>query len=268
MSKTAQSESSKWGDLQVRLVSGGAMLVVGLAAISLGGVGFELLVVFATGLMVWELARLCDLDRPNAAVVLGLLTAAVISAQQDVSGAIALALYLLVPLIGFALLSKRKFLFLIYALAISVATGALIQFRADFGADWIFWMILVIIASDTLGYLIGRSVGGPKFWPKISPKKTWSGTVAGWVGAALVGIAFALWSGAGMALVGLSILVAFAGQMGDIAESALKRLVGIKDSSDLIPGHGGLLDRFDAMLGAVLLLAILVYGLGWNGVTF
>ena len=169
---------------------------------------------------------------------------------------------------GVLLLSKRKAQFLIYALAILIATGALIQFRADFGADWILWIILVIIASDTLGYLIGRSVGGPKFWPKVSPKKTWSGTIAGWVGAAIVGMVFALWTGVGTALIGLSVLVAFAGQMGDIAESALKRFVGIKDSSDLIPGHGGLLDRFDAMLGAVLLLAFLVYGLGWNGVAF
>ena len=268
MSKSAQSENTKWDDLQVRLASGGAMLIVGLAAIYVGGVGFELLVVFATGLMIWELAQMCDQDLPNMSVLLGLLSAAVISTQQDVSGAIALICYLLVPLAGVLLLSKRKAQFLIYALAILIATGALIQFRADFGADWILWIILVIIASDTLGYLIGRSVGGPKFWPKVSPKKTWSGTIAGWVGAAIVGMVFALWTGVGTALIGLSVLVAFAGQMGDIAESALKRFVGIKDSSDLIPGHGGLLDRFDAMLGAVLLLAFLVYGLGWNGVAF
>jgi phosphatidate cytidylyltransferase len=108
------------------------------------------------------------------------------------------------------------------------------------------------------GYFAGRILGGPKFWPKVSPKKTWSGTIAGWVGAALVGLAF--WA-AGLgeaALIWVSPLVGFAGQMGDIAESAIKRRAGVKDSSNLIPGHGGLMDRFDALAFAAILAVILL----------
>jgi phosphatidate cytidylyltransferase len=100
-------------------------------------------------------------------------------------------------------------------------------------------------------------LGGPKFWPAISPKKTWSGTVAGWLGAALVGFGFVIAGYAGWGLVALSPLVALAGQMGDIAESWVKRRAGVKDSSSLIPGHGGVLDRFDAMTGAIVLLILL-----------
>jgi len=115
----------------------------------------------------------------------------------------------------------------------------------------------VVVASDVLGYFAGRMLGGPKFWPAISPKKTWSGTVAGWIGAALVGLVVVLATGASWALVPFSALVAFAGQMGDIAESWVKRRAGVKDASALIPGHGGVLDRFDALIGAVVLVMAL-----------
>ncbi len=121
----------------------------------------------------------------------------------------------------------------------------------------VMWLLAVVAASDVLGYFAGRTLGGPKFWPKVSPKKTWSGTVAGWIGAALVGLVVVLATGASWALVPFSALVAFAGQMGDIAESWVKRRAGVKDASNLIPGHGGALDRFDALIGAVVVVLAL-----------
>ena len=117
---------------------------------------------------------------------------------------------------------------------------------------WLLWLILVVVATDIAGYFAGRALGGPKFWPAISPKKTWSGTAAGWISAAVVGLIFLLITDAGRDLIWISAAVAFASQMGDIAESAVKRRCGVKDSSNLIPGHGGLFDRFDGLLGASL----------------
>jgi len=268
MTEKSTTPQNQWDDLQVRLVSGAAMLSVGLVAIYLGGAGFELLVTFGSGLMVWELVRMCDDSRLDQAAILAVLASAIGAAQQNLLGLTVVALFFVVPALGMLMLSQRKLQFGLYSALIGVATFALIQFRNDFGADWIIWILMVIVASDTLGYLVGRSVGGPKFWPKVSPKKTWSGTIAGWVGAALVGLIFAFWTNAGSGLVLASIVSAFAGQMGDIAESALKRNVGVKDSSGMIPGHGGLLDRFDALLGAVLLLGVIVYALGHKGFTF
>jgi phosphatidate cytidylyltransferase len=99
-------------------------------------------------------------------------------------------------------------------------------------------------------------IGGPKFWPAISPKKTWSGTVAGWIAAAVVGMVFLRFTTAGPDLPWISAALSLASQMGDIAESAIKRRMGVKDSSHLIPGHGGLLDRFDGLLGASLLMLL------------
>ena len=145
---------------------------------------------------------------------------------------------------------------LVYAAAIVVAGVELIRLRGD-GISQIFWLILVVVASDVCGYFVGRLVGGPKFWPSVSPKKTWSGTIAGWIGAALVGLGFYLTDHASLLMAAMSPILAFAGQLGDIAESAIKRRAGVKDASNLIPGHGGVLDRFDAMIGALLAMFVL-----------
>ena len=91
---------------------------------------------------------------------------------------------------------------------------------------------------------------------RVSPKKTWSGIVAGWLAAALIGAVFLKISTAGIDLLWISSVLAFASQLGDIAESAIKRRAGVKDSSNLIPGHGGLMDRFDGLLGAALLMLL------------
>jgi len=129
--------------------------------------------------------------------------------------------------------------------------------RNSHGVIGLTWLIAVVVASDVLGYFAGRILGGPKFWPKVSPKKTWSGTVAGWIGAALVGAIYWHFAGFGPEILWISPLIAFAGQMGDIAESAIKRRAGVKDASNLIPGHGGLMDRFDALAFAGVLAVAL-----------
>ena len=122
------------------------------------------------------------------------------------------------------------------------------------------WLILVVVASDVAGYFAGRILGGPKFWPRVSPKKTWSGTIAGWLLAGAIGGYLGVFLGLGwhwnFALI--SAVLAFAGQMGDIAESAIKRHMSVKDSSNLIPGHGGVLDRFDGLIAVSALAYLLI----------
>ncbi len=260
----------KWSDLSARMTSGAAMAVVGIAAIVAGGIWFQMLAVFVTAVMVWECWVMIRGTSPTS----GMLAAAAVASIQ--SGLLAmgpgapafLALFLVVPAVGAAVLPQARIAFFVYALAIQVAGYGLVHFRIDFGFLWLVWLVLVVIASDVAGYFAGKTFGGPKFWPAISPKKTWSGTVAGWVGAALVGLAFTLFTEAGFVVVLLSVLAAFAGQMGDIAESAFKRRRGVKDSSSLIPGHGGLFDRFDALLGASLFMILVADLFNVPGVAF
>jgi phosphatidate cytidylyltransferase len=168
------------------------------------------------------------------------------------------AALLMAPAMALALTPRRdRRISAIYAAAIMVAGYGLVELRDEIGSTGILWLVAVVVVSDVAGYFAGRMIGGPKFWPKVSPKKTWSGTVAGWIGAALVGLVFVVAGLGGWLLVALSPMVALAGQMGDIVESWLKRRAGVKDSSHLIPGHGGLLDRFDALIGATVLVMLL-----------
>ena len=258
----------KWGDLSVRVASGVAMFIIGLIEIFLGGVWFEMLVVFVTAVMIWELAMMIAPEKPTPAMLLGVLGASVLSGGLLSGLGWELLLFGLVPVIGAISLPRRKLLFFVFALYVQLGGWGLIYFRAEMGLNWLLWLLAVVVVTDIAGYFAGRSLGGPKFWPAVSPKKTWSGTVAGWVGAALVGLGFAIATKAGFGVVVFSIAISFASQMGDIVESALKRDVGIKDSSTLIPGHGGVFDRFDAVLGATVFMLFLTFVLRLTGPQF
>ena len=260
--------SSKWDDLTVRVASSAAMVVVGAIGVIAGGVWFQMMVVFVTAVMVWELWMMIADDKPTEGMLLAALLASVLSGQLIEESRIGLILFLLVPLIGAWRVKNERLAFFVFALGIQVAGWGLVQFRQDFGFTWIIWLMLVVIATDVFGYVAGRTFGGPKFWPRVSPKKTWSGTTAGWVAAGVVGYIFTLFTEAGWSIVFFSMLLSFASQMGDIAESAFKRRMKVTDSSTLIPGHGGLFDRFDALLGASLFMLVVAGVFNVPGVGF
>ena len=254
-----QPGGGRWNDLQTRVISAVVMLTVGAVDIWLGGTPFSALVVVLTGLMIWELASITMPDAPQTAVFAGVMAALALAGAVFMTAHLRTAA-LAVPLLALALTPRRDVLITVaYAAVILMAGFGLITLRNTAGTPAILWLIGVVVFSDVMGYFAGRLLGGPKFWPAISPKKTWSGTVAGWIGAVVVGFGFVVFAGAGWGLLLVSPLVALAGQMGDIAESWIKRRTGVKDSSQLIPGHGGVLDRFDALIGAVV--AVMVLGL-------
>ncbi len=248
---------ARWEDLRKRVVSAVVLVAVGGAEIWLGGPSFAVLVVLLTGAMVWELATMTAPGHRNTPLGLAALASVSLGAALFIADPFAEA-FLLVPALAIALTDRRdRQLSSLYAVAIMVAGYGLVDLRMVAGTPVILWLVLIVVASDVLGYFVGRIFGGPKFWPAISPKKTWSGTVAGWGGAALVGVGFWLAGYGAPGLVALSVVIALAGQMGDIWESWVKRRCGVKDASTLIPGHGGVLDRFDALIGAIVVLILL-----------
>ena len=128
---------------------------------------------------------------------------------------------------------------------------ALIWMRRDeAGVMVLIWLLLIVWATDIAGILVGKTIGGPKLWPQISPNKTWSGAIAGIVAAAIVGaVTAALREKATLGImIPLSVGLSIVSQFGDLAESAVKRYYGVKDTGTLIPGHGGILDRIDGLL--------------------
>ncbi|MCB2133559.1 MAG: phosphatidate cytidylyltransferase, partial [Rhodobacteraceae bacterium] len=190
------SGGATWDDLAPRVLAGIAMAVVGIGALVAGGVWIAALAVLLAGLMIWELAAMTAPARPGEARILGLLAALAMVAILWRHAPLMLALVAL-PGVAGALRSRRdRIVFVIYATAAMIAAYGVVALREGLGLAVILWLVAVVVASDVLGYFGGRMLGGPKFWPRISPKKTWSGTVAGWVGAALVGLAFTAAAGA------------------------------------------------------------------------
>lgn len=244
------SDPNRWSDLTVRVGSAVVMVVIGMAAVIAGADVFHIFIALICGAMVWELVRM--VSGPGGALALGLPGACALACLVAIylPSQIAGPLLLAPAVAAFLLGSQHRTVLAAFTAFVALAGYEMMLVRDQNGLVWIFWLILIVITSDVAGYFAGRILGGPKFWPRVSPKKTWSGTIAGWIGAAALGLVFALATDAGLSLVPYSVLVALAAQMGDIAESAVKRMVGVKDSSALIPGHGGFLDRFDGMLGA------------------
>ncbi len=251
---------AQWGDLGPRVASAIAMIAVGAAAIWAGGGWFIALATVAAGLMVWELAAMIRPRQPGQTVgvarALGLAAAAAVLLALHLPGNWGAMVLAGPALAGAVVLRRDPAIFAFYALAVMLAAWGLVGFRAENGVVWLIWLVLVVVVTDIAGYFAGRLIGGPKFWPRVSPKKTWAGTVAGWIAAALVGVVFLRLTTAGPDLPWISAALSLASQMGDVAESAIKRRFGVKDSSHLIPGHGGLLDRFDGLLGAALLMLL------------
>jgi len=141
----------------------------------------------------------------------------------------------------------------------SSAQLAAIALRADpmRGFDALVFVLFVAWASDIGGYFAGRGIGGPKLWPRVSPNKTWAGAIGGFLLSLAVAATFvALGRGKALPLLCLAAMLSVAGQLGDLLESAVKRRFGVKDSSHLIPGHGGLMDRLDSLVAALVLAAI------------
>lgn len=136
---------------------------------------------------------------------------------------------------------------------------------ASTGAVAVIFVLAVVWATDTAAYFSGRLIGGPKLAPRFSPKKTWSGAIGGALAGVIAGCVVAALAGIGIGIVLalVALLLSVVGQMGDLAESAMKRHFGVKDSGVLIPGHGGIMDRVDGLVAALAVAIAIGLGRNW-----
>ncbi len=223
-------------DFGARLVSAVILLVIAGVAIGLGGLVFAGFLAVMSAVMVWEVLAMWRAGAGSA------------------SGSNIVA-----------------FLLVIASITAICASALALSFIRELSLPLLVFLILCVLGSDIGGYFIGRLVGGPRLWVRISPNKTWSGTIGGWVLAIILGGGFMMFGlgslgggigggiggGGGFALgtvITTAFLLALSAQAGDLTQSAIKRYFGVKDSSNLLPGHGGLFDRFDGMIAASLVL--------------
>jgi phosphatidate cytidylyltransferase len=144
----------------------------------------------------------------------------------------------------------------VYAAAAEIAS-VLVRLDQTDGLAALILILLVVWVTDIGGYFAGRGIGGPKLWPRVSPKKTWAGAIGGFAASLVVAGGFAaLGLGKTGPILLLGAILSITSQLGDLFESAVKRRFGVKDSSHLIPGHGGLMDRLDGFVAVVVLAAI------------
>lgn len=236
------------------------MLPVAATAIWFGGWVFAALAAAAAALMYWEWQGLCGEKGGTAqglAALCGLGTLLSAWAGPWTSIGAGVSAGLLVGLLG-----RRHRIFLAAGFVyILFACMSLVWLRsiAESGLATVIWLLAVVVTTDTAAYFTGRTLGGPKLAPRVSPKKTWSGLFGGIVGAGvaggLVAAGFGLSNVVTIALLGGAF--AAIAQAGDLLVSKAKRHFGIKDSGDLIPGHGGVLDRLDGFLSTAIVLAVL-----------
>lgn len=254
-------------DLKPRLIAGAVMALVALSLDYAGPKPFALLVLGVALVMCWEWGRLVRGEEFGPALlvhVLAVVVAGVLAAiGLPAFGIVAVVIGAIVLLV--APLGPRRAMSAAGVAYVGLPVIAMLWLRDDatYGFVAILFVFAVVWGSDIGAFAAGRGIGGPKLWPRVSPNKTWAGLIGALTAGLVAGIIFALVvPGASvLALAVTGLVLAFVAQMGDLAESALKRRFGIKDSSAIIPGHGGVMDRADSTVAvsiAVAILALLV----------
>jgi phosphatidate cytidylyltransferase len=241
-------------DLMPRVAAAVAMGSVALAAAWVGGFVFAAFWWLAAIVVLWEWQRLVDGERLIERVAAGgvaLALAALSALHNSIFGVVAA---LTVGAVAVGWIARRRdsgwaAAGVLYAGAL-VASVGLLRVSPTFGMAAILWLFAVVWGTDIAAYFAGRLIGGPRLWPSVSPGKTWAGAIVGAFTGAAFGLMLAAWTNRLAALFWLGLATAIMSELGDLFESALKRRFGVKDSSGLIPGHGGLMDRLDAFTSA------------------
>jgi phosphatidate cytidylyltransferase len=245
-------------NLVLRIVSSLVLAPLAIAAAYFGGVVFVCLWTAAAVLVLWEWDTLVCANERNPVLAIGVVALA--------AAAFMLALErfeIAVGLIGLGFLGaavvaptdRRAWCAagVLYAAALLIAP-VLLRRDPDFGFQAILLLFVIVWLTDVTAYFVGRAVGGPKLMPAVSPKKTWSGAIGGTLAAVLGGILVVRQTGTGslVAAAVIAFVLSVFSQVGDLLESAIKRRFSAKDASQLIPGHGGLMDRLDGFVAAAL----------------
>ncbi len=256
----SQNRESGSRNLLMRIVAAAVLIPLAVAIAYAGGWLWTALVTLAAvGLFLEWLAvvGLAGVTRVSVPGVVALAVAGFCLAIGRIEAA------LIVLAIGFVVAvsiapDRRNWIAagFLYAAAAEIAS-VLVRLDPVKGFAALMFVLLIVWVTDSGGYFAGRGIGGPKLWPKVSPKKTWAGAAGGFAASLAVAIGFAVFGlGNTLPLLLVGAVLSVVSQLGDLFESAVKRRFGVKDSSHIIPGHGGLMDRLDGFVAAVVVAAL------------
>ena len=265
-------------DLSTRLVMGVVMVAVACVAISLGGWVFRALVLAGAVVMLLEWSDMHRVRRlwgyvGGVFLAFNLLFVSEWLFPADMEDAAVSAASFTPAWTGFAVAAGLAVVLGLLSRRPTMAGGFLYIAIPSFALltmNWVwygltFWMMIVTWSTDIFAYFAGRSIGGPKLAPKISPNKTWAGLGGGFLGAAVAGALASIAFDLGAPFFYIGGLMGLIAQAGDLYESWLKRRAGVKDSGTILPGHGGALDRLDGLLPVILVTFLILAGGVWTG---
>jgi phosphatidate cytidylyltransferase len=249
--------------MKIRIITAIIALIIFLPIVIIGGWLFKFIVYLLATVGLIELMRMRQISVFSFPSLLAMVLLWLFLLPQEIFifdwfSKVEVLLIIVMLLLSYTVLLKNKFTFdhagfiLLAALYIGMGFFFFIETRdSTNGLTNILYVFLIVWATDTGAYFVGRSLGKHKLWPEISPKKTIEGAIGGIVLASLIGVIYHLitpFPYSIITIIGVTILASIFGQIGDLVESALKRHYGVKDSGDILPGHGGILDRFDSLL--------------------
>jgi len=257
-SKAAAETDSR--NLSTRIIAAAVLIPLAIAIAYAGGWLWTALVTLAAIGLYVEWLMVVGATAEKRVVATGVAALAVAGFSLAIGRIDAALAVLAIGLVAVALMTpvRRNWAAagILYAGVAEIAS-VLLRHDAVKGFVALVFVLLIVWVTDSGGYFAGRGIGGPKLWPRVSPKKTWAGAVGGLVASLAVACAFAVLDlGKAGPLLTISGVLSVVSQLGDLFESAVKRRFGVKDSSQIIPGHGGLLDRLDGFVAAVAFAAL------------
>lgn len=256
--------------MKQRIITGVVAAALFLPIVFYGGLPFVLLTYFLATVGLYELLKMKKLSIFSVHGLLTVLFLWVILYPEQYSDIVdsfyytktELGIAFILLLLAYTVITKNRFTFedvgfsILSAIYVGIGFYFFIETR-DAGLVYIFYSLFMIWATDSGAYFVGKATGRTKLWPEISPNKTVEGSLGGVVCAIIVAVLFSLLTDINANLLSLLVITAVLsifGQIGDLVQSAFKRHFGVKDSGNILPGHGGILDRFDSLLFVLPLL--------------
>jgi len=251
--------------MKQRIITGVIAAVLFVPIVFIGGLPFVLLTYFLATIGLYELLKMKNLPFFSVTGLLSLFFLWVILFPSKYYHVLdtfnysktELAIVFILLLLTYTVITKNGFTFedaafsLLSAIYVGIGFYFFMETRQEGGLVYIFYSLFMIWATDSGAYFIGKATGKTKLWPEISPNKTVEGSIGGIVSALVVAVLFIFLSDIHatlLQLLGITVVLSVFGQIGDLVESAFKRHFKVKDSGNILPGHGGILDRFDSLL--------------------